>query len=68
MAREPIKEGRRPQTCPVCGEPVTRTETGELIRAWPGKYAHAHCASYERRHGTRERRRSHRLYRKFTRT
>ena len=52
--------------CPVCGQPVT--ETGERVRAWPGKYAHAACASYARRAHRRERRPSQRVYEKFTRT
>jgi hypothetical protein len=30
--------------CPVCGRAVT--EAHERVRAWPGKYAHAGCASY----------------------
>ncbi|MGH2961544.1 MAG: hypothetical protein ACRDL3_05030 [Solirubrobacterales bacterium] len=40
-------------TCPVCGRPVTAAQ--ERIRAWPGKHAHARCASYLRR-GHRRRR------------
>jgi hypothetical protein len=41
-------------TCPVCGRPVTAAH--ERIRAWPGKYAHAGCASYARRAHRRHRR------------
>ncbi len=33
--------------CPVCGEPLGHR--GELIRAWPGQFAHDGCASYSRR-------------------
>jgi ribosomal protein L32 len=33
--------------CPVCGESITTAH--ERVRAWPGKYAHARCASYARR-------------------
>ena len=69
MAREiTIRKMWDGENCPVCGEPMSAAETGELVRAWPGKYAHAGCASYERRPARRERRRSHPLYRKFTRT
>jgi hypothetical protein len=40
-------------TCPVCGHAVT--EAHERVRAWPGKYAHARCASYVRRAHRRRR-------------
>jgi hypothetical protein len=41
-------------TCPVCGRAVT--EADERVRAWPGKLAHARCASYVRRAHRRRRR------------
>ena len=40
-------------TCPVCGRAVT--EADERVRAWPGKFAHARCASYARRAHRRDR-------------
>jgi hypothetical protein len=40
-------------TCPVCGRSVTAAH--DRIRAWPGKYAHARCASYVRRAHRRRR-------------
>jgi hypothetical protein len=40
-------------TCPVCGRAVT--EAHERVRAWPGKFAHAGCASYVRRANRRRR-------------
>jgi hypothetical protein len=40
-------------TCPVCGRAVT--EAHERVGAWPGKFAHAGCASYVRRANRRRR-------------
>jgi hypothetical protein len=39
--------------CPVCGETVTTAH--ERVRAWPGKLAHARCASYVSRAHRRHR-------------
>jgi hypothetical protein len=39
--------------CPVCG--LTVTEAHERVRAWPGKFAHVHCASYVARAHRRHR-------------
>ena len=52
--------------CPVCGEQIGG-ET-DVVRAWPGTYAHSRCATYERRPRARRGRYSHPVYRKFTRT
>jgi adenine-specific DNA methylase len=40
-------------TCPVCGRAIT--EAHERVLAWPGKFAHAGCASYVRRANRRRR-------------
>jgi hypothetical protein len=33
-------------TCPICGKHVRSDD--ERVRAWPGKFAHNRCASYQR--------------------
>lgn len=48
-------------TCPVCGGHVKAGD--ERVRAWQGKYAHSHCASYQR-----GRRHSQRVHDSFTAT
>jgi hypothetical protein len=41
------------EACPVCGRAVTPAHN--RVKAWPGKYAHARCASYVRRAHRRHR-------------
>jgi hypothetical protein len=44
------------EACPVCGRAVTPAHN--RVKAWPGKYAHARCASYVRRAHRRHRAKS----------